>query len=162
MGFWYESAPGVSLGCRSTKAPWYRPVITQVHANLPACFTTKISCLLPPQQQGPQAHHETCAPVSFRYESTPGGHMSPHMPPYGHRVGFVCMGGTPQLGCLGQQGGTWGTPHTPKTNPMAIGGHLWAYITPRGRLIPKPHKGGEGVGCFISLRAQSGPHHGDF
>ena len=108
--------------------------------------------------------HATCCPppVRFRYESAPGGNISPSMPPYDHRVGFICIGGTPQLGCLGQQGGTWGTPHTPKTNPMAIGGHLWAYITPRGRLIPKPHKGGEGVGCFISLRAQSGPHHGDF
>ena len=94
MGFWYESAPGVSLGCRSTKARWFRPVITQMHANLPACFTTKISCLLPPQQQGPQAHHETCAPVGFRHESTPGSNISPHIPPNGHRVGFVCMGGT--------------------------------------------------------------------
>ena len=27
--------------------------------------------------------------------------------------------------------------------------------TPRGRLILKPHRGGQGVGCFISLGAET-------
>ena len=94
-------------------------------------------------------HATRCPPlVGFRYEPAPGGNISPNMPPYRHRVGFVCMGGTPQLGCLGQPDGTWGTPHTYKTNPVAIGGHVWAYITPRGRLIPKPHLGGAGGRMF--------------
>jgi len=96
-------------------------------------------------------------PVRFRYESAPGGNISPSMPPYDHRVGFICIGGTPQLGCLGQPGGTWGTPHTHKTNPVAIWGHLWAYITPRGRLIPKPDRGGAGGRLFHKSSCSDGP-----
>ena len=94
-------------------------------------------------------------PVRFRYESAPGGNISPSMPPYDHRVGFICIGGTPQLGCLGQPGGTWGTPHTHKTNLVAIGGHVLAHITPGGRLIPKLHRGRAGGRLFISLCAES-------
>ena len=59
-------------------------------------------------------------------------------------------------------GGTWGTPHTHKTNPVAIGGHVWAYITPRGRLIPKPDRGGAGGRLFNKPLCSDGPHHGDF
>ena len=131
LGFRYESTPGVSLECTSTEKAQYRPIFTRCTPVCPACFTTKISCLLPPQQQqGPRAHHETCAPVGFRYESTPGGNMSPHMPPYGHRVGFVFMGGTPQLGCLGQQGGTWGTPIHTKPTLWPKGGTCWLILPP--------------------------------
>ena len=70
--------------------------------------------------------------------------MSQHMPPYGHQVGFVCMGGTPSAAWLAQTPKLGGTPYTYKTNPAVIRGHVWAYITPRGRLIPipKPDRGG--------------------
>ena len=55
-------------------------------------------------------------PVRFRYESTPGGNMSQHMPPYGHQVGFVCMGGTPSSARLAQTPKLGGTPiHTKPT-----------------------------------------------
>ena len=58
--------------------------------------------------------------VWFWYESAPGGNISPQMPPYGHRVGFGCMGGTPSAALLAQTPKLGGTPHTYKTNPMAI------------------------------------------
>ena len=91
-------------------------------------------------------------PVRFRYQLTPGGNMSQHVPPYGHKVGFVCMGGTPSAAWLAQTPKLGGTPCTYKTNPVVIRGNMRAYITPRGRLIPKPHPGGgQGGGCFTSL-----------
>ena len=78
--------------------------------------------------------------------------MSQHVPPFGHKVGFVCMGGTPSAARLAQTPKLGGTPYTYKTNPVVIRGNMWAYITPRGRLIPKPHPGGgQGAGCFTSL-----------
>ena len=42
-------------------------------------------------------------PVWFRYESAPGGNISPNMPPYDRRVGFICIGGTPSLGVWANQ-----------------------------------------------------------
>ena len=77
--------------------------------------------------------------------------MGLRMPPNGHWVGFVCMGGTPSADRLAQTPKLGGTPHTYKTNPVAIGGHVWAYITPRGRLIPKPDQGGASVRMFREL-----------
>ena len=94
------------------------------------------------RETGLRKHAICCPPpVQFRYESAPGGNISPQMPPYGHRVGFGCMGGTPSAALLAQTPKLGGTPHTYKTNPVAIRGYVWAHITPRGRLIPKTHRG---------------------
>ena len=77
------------------------------------------------------------------------------MPPYDHRVGFICIGGTPSLGVWANQAALGVPPHTHKTNLVAIGGHVLAHITPGGRLIPKPHRGRAGGRLFISLCAES-------
>ena len=139
---------GVVWGAQARKRPSAGPFSPRSKPVYPACFTTKISCFLPPQRLVKQP--PPCPPprVRFRYESAPGGNISPHIPPYDHRVGFICVGGTPQLGCLGQPGGTWGTPHTHETNLVAKGGHVLAHITPGGRLIPKPHRGRAGGRLF--------------
>ena len=63
-------------------------------------------------------------------------------------LGFICMGGTPSAAWLAQTPKLGGTPYTHKTNPVVIRGYVWAYITPRGRLIPKPHRGGAGGWLF--------------
>ena len=65
---------------------------------------------------------------------------------WGTLLGFI--GYTPQFGCLGRLGYTGGTPHTYKTNPVGIRGQVWAHITPRGPLVPKPHRGGAAVCMF--------------
>ena len=53
-----------------------------------------------------------------------GGSMGPVIARYGHWVGFVCMGVPPasKMRALGVSGSTklGGTPHTYKTNPVAI------------------------------------------
>ena len=135
---------GVVWGAQARKRPSAGPFSPRCTPVYPACFTTKILASYHHTSRETRLMKQPTPcppPVRFRYESAPGGNISPSMPPYDHRVGFICIGGTPQLGCLGQQGGTWGTPHTHKTNLVAIGGHVLAHITPGGRLIPKPHRG---------------------
>ena len=59
-----------------------------------------------------------------RYGGTGGDSMGPVIAHYGHWVGFVCMGVPPasKMRALGVSGSTklGGTPHTYKTNPVAI------------------------------------------
>ena len=71
-----------------------------------------------------------------------GGDGSSHLAPYGHWVGFVCMGGAPRLvdpdTPRAPHFASWGHPHTHKTNPVAIVGYNRAHTTPPGAPI-SPH-----------------------
>ena len=120
-----------------------RTAVKLPNGNLAYHSVSKVLGMRAPSAQRLMKQPTPCPPpVRFRYQSTPGGNMSQHVPPYGHKVGFVCMGGTPSAAWLAQTPKLGGTPYTYKTNPVVIRGNMWAYITPRGRLIPKPHPGG--------------------
>ena len=76
--------------------------------------------------------HATCCPppVRFRYESAPAGNLSPHTPPYGHRVGFVCMGVPPSLGVWANRAALGVPPIHTKPTLWPKGGTCWLILPP--------------------------------
>ena len=150
-GFDMSRPLGVVWGAQARNRPSAGPFSPRCTPVYPACFTTKILASYHHTSRETRLMKQPTPcppPVRFRYESAPGGNISPHMPPYDHRVGFICIGGTPQLGCLGQPGGTWGTPHTHKTNLVAIGGAFVGSYYPRGSTHTETAPG-EGSGSVV-------------
>ena len=101
--------------------------------------------------------HATCCPppVRFRYESAPAGNLSPHTHPYGHRVGFVCMGVPPSLGVWANRAELGVPPIHTKPTRWPYGGICGLILPPGVDSYRNLTGGGQGVGCFISLRAQT-------
>ena len=105
-GFDMSRPLGVVWGAQARNRPSAGPFSPRCTPVYPACFTTKILASYHHTSRETRLMKQPTPcppPVRFRYESAPGGNISPHMPPYDHRVGFICIGGTPSLGVWANQ-----------------------------------------------------------
>ena len=129
-GFGMSRPLGVVWGAQARKRPSAGPFSPRCTPVYPACFTTKISCFLPPHQQGDQAY-ETTDPLP------PPGVVSVLVPPWGEYKpthtpkwpsGWFCMyGGYPPAWVSGPTGRHLGYPPYIQNQPS---GHWGAFAGP--------------------------------